>query len=228
MDTQERTRLAQETLAGYAHGPNAPVEATERALEKVELASAVILVEGVSDQIAIETLALRRGRNLDADQIVVVPVGGAQASFKFMRAFGPTGEGLALAGLCDADAAETFRRALTKAKVGQPQSELDMVNLGFHVCHRDLEEELIRAAGPDRVLAVAESQGELGSFGTFQRQPEWREAPLADQLHRFIQVKARRSLRYARLLVETINSDSMPAPLVAVLDAAQLSTGSGS
>ena len=40
---------------------------------------AVVLVEGLSDQAAVEALAERRGRDLDAEGVAVVPIGGAQA-----------------------------------------------------------------------------------------------------------------------------------------------------
>ncbi|MEL6983376.1 MAG: ATP-dependent endonuclease, partial [Actinomycetota bacterium] len=61
------------------------------------------------------------------------------------------------------------------------------------------------------------SQGDLGSFRTFQKQPDWRGRPVQDQLHRFFGSQARRSFRYSRLLVETVDLDRVPAPLVAVL-----------
>ncbi|MEL6984961.1 MAG: TOPRIM nucleotidyl transferase/hydrolase domain-containing protein, partial [Actinomycetota bacterium] len=174
MDGEQRASLARRALAGYAHGPGAPQQATAVALEKARRAEALILVEGICDQIAIETLAGRYQRNLEAEGITVLPVGGAQAVTPHLREFGPQGEHLELAGLCDADAAETFRRALITAGVGRPATEDDMAELGFHVCQRDLEEELIRAVGPDAVEAVIESQGDLGSFRTFQKQPDWR------------------------------------------------------
>jgi predicted ATP-dependent endonuclease of OLD family len=40
---------------------------------------AVILVEGVSDQRAVEAVAERRRRDLAAEGVAVVPIGGAQA-----------------------------------------------------------------------------------------------------------------------------------------------------
>ena len=67
-----------------------------------QLARAVVLVEGISDQIAVETLAERRGRNLEAEGISIVPIGGAQAIGNFLDRFGPKGYDLELAGLCDA------------------------------------------------------------------------------------------------------------------------------
>ena len=36
----------------------------------------VVLVEGTSDRHAIETLARRRGRDLEAEGVTVVPMGG--------------------------------------------------------------------------------------------------------------------------------------------------------
>ena len=40
---------------------------------------AVVLVEGISDQRALTTLATRRGRDLEAEGVSVVPIGGAHA-----------------------------------------------------------------------------------------------------------------------------------------------------
>ena len=71
---------------------------------------AVVLVEGISDQRAVEALAARRGRNLAAEGISVVPIGGAQAIGRFLDRFGPRGLDLTLAGLCDAAEEGDFRR----------------------------------------------------------------------------------------------------------------------
>lgn len=217
MDGRERAELARRALAGYAHGPDAPQEATSRALAKVERSEAVILVEGVCDQIAVETLARRQGRDLDAEGVAVLPIGGAQAATRHLLDQGPNGEHRDLVGLCDADAAETFRRALTRAGLGRPESMADMARMGFHVCVRDLEDELIRAIGAESMVAIIDSQGDLGSFRTLQKQPEWRGRPAEEQLHRFLRSQARRGQRYARLLVEAIEPERIPAPLVAVL-----------
>ena len=51
--------------------------------------SGVVLVEGVSDRIAIETLAGRLGRDLAADDVTVVPVGGAHAIGRFLEDVAP-------------------------------------------------------------------------------------------------------------------------------------------
>ena len=56
------------------------------ALERESL-SGVVLVEGVSDQGAVEALAERYGRDLDAEGIAVVAMGGAQAIGSFLAQY---------------------------------------------------------------------------------------------------------------------------------------------
>jgi predicted ATP-dependent endonuclease of OLD family len=73
---------------------------------------AVVLVEGVSDQLAVETLAARRGRDLAAEGVAVLPIGGAQAIGKVLAHYGPQGLDVKLAGLCDAAEEAHFRRGL--------------------------------------------------------------------------------------------------------------------
>jgi predicted ATP-dependent endonuclease of OLD family len=51
-------------------------------------ARAVVLVEGISDQRALETLAERRGRDLDVEGVRIVPIGGAHAIGRFLARFG--------------------------------------------------------------------------------------------------------------------------------------------
>jgi len=79
-------------------------------------AHTVVLVEGVSDQRAVESLARRRGRNLDAEGISIVPMGGATNIRRFLEVFGPQGFDVRLAGLCDAREEGHFRRALNRYK----------------------------------------------------------------------------------------------------------------
>ena len=177
--------------------PPGGVEATRRALERAEGARAIVLVEGFSDQIAVETLAARLGRDLERDRVAVVPIGGAQAIRNFAARF-PDAR---IVGLCDERESQLFQRALTDV----------------FVCHSDLEDELIRALGPEGVIVVAAAEGDLDAFLTFQKQPAWRERPAAEQLHRFLGSAGRRKLRYARLLVEALDVDAVPAPLSGLL-----------
>jgi hypothetical protein len=176
-----------------------------------------VLVEGVSDQVALEALAARRGRNLRAESVAVVPIGGAQAIGRFLERFGPRGSGLRLAGLCDAGEEREFTRGLERAGFGSGLTRADMERLGFYVCVADLEDELIRALGPRTVEEIVGAQDELRSFRTLQKQPAWADRPLDAQLRRFMGSGGSRKIRYARLLVEALDLERVPRPLDGVL-----------
>jgi len=179
---------------------------------------AVVLVEGTSDAVALETLAERRALDLDAEGISIVPIGGAQAIGRFLDEFGPSGSNAVLAGLCDAAEEREYRRGLEQAGFGRDLKRDHMERLGFFVCDADLEEELIRAHGADAVLRVVEAHGDLGPFRTLQKQPAWQGRPPEEQLHRFMGSGGRRKIRYARFLVEALELERVPRPLVRVLD----------
>jgi len=158
---------------------------------------AVVLVEGITDRIALEAVARRLG--LDLDGIEIVPIGGAQA---VRRASAPY-EGGRLAGLCDVGEERWFRRVLGDAT---------------YVCVKDLEDELIRAVGPDRVEEIVAAEGELGTFRQFQNQLYWRGRPVEMQLRRWLQ-NGDRHHRYPPLLIEAMEPDEIPLPLTGVLAA---------
>jgi hypothetical protein len=179
---------------------------------------AVVLVEGVSDKCALETLAGRRGLDLEAEQIAVVPIGGAQAIARALELYGSRGRDVRLAGLCDAAEEREFRRGLERAGLGADLGRAEMERLGFYVCDADLEDELIRALGAIAVERVIDAQGELGSFRTLQKQAAWQGRPSEEQLRRFLGSGGRRKIRYARLLVEALEPAEVPRPLDRVLD----------
>ena len=177
---------------------------------------AVILVEGVSDQLALEALAARRERDLTDEGVTVVVMGGAGNIGRFLDLYGPRGSDVALAGLYDAAEEADVRRGLERAGFGSVPSRRDLERLGFHGCIEDLEDELIRALGADRVMEIVEEQGELGPFRTLQKQPEWRGRPIEQQLRRFLGNSSRK-IDYAPLLVEALDLSKVPRPLDAVL-----------
>ena len=183
-------------------------------MDKLPTPRAVVLVEGVSDQRALTTLASRRGRDLEAEGVSIVPIGGAHGVEPYVERFGPRGLDLKLAGLCDVGEEGAFRRALERAGVGTDLTRADMEALGFYVCDTDLEHELVRALGPDAVQRVIETHGELGPFRTFQKQLAKRELGLEEQLWRFMW---NRKIRYAPLLVDALDLDRVPRPLDRVL-----------
>jgi hypothetical protein len=180
-------------------------------------ARTVVLVEGVSDQLALEALAERRGRNLAAEAIAVVPIGGSKNIGSFLDLFGPHGLDLRLAGLCDAGEEGDFQRALERAGLGSNLTRADMERLGFYVCVADLEDELIRALGAAAVERVIEAQDELASFRSLQKQPAWRGRRVEEQLRRFFGSKGSRKSRFGALLVQALDLAQVPRPLDGVL-----------
>jgi hypothetical protein len=162
---------------------------------------AVVLVEGITDRIALESVAAKLGRDLAREGVEIVPIGGAQAIRRAAAGY----EGHRLVGLCDAGEERWFRRVLGDAA---------------HVCTLDLEDELIRALGVGRVEDVLAAEGDLETFRNFQNQPAWRGRPVEAQLRRWFQASARRCSRYPPLLLAAIEPHEIPQPLVEVLDAA--------
>ena len=155
----------------------------------------VIAVEGTSDQAVLEAIARRAGRDLEAERIEIVPIGGAHAIRRFVSGLGSD---VRVRGLCDANEAHLFRRVLDDV----------------FVCSPDLEGELIRAVGVDRVLELIDRR----SFRTLQQQPAQRDRPLEAQVHRWIRSISDRGPRYLPLLVDVaIDAGRLPQPLTDVL-----------
>jgi hypothetical protein len=177
----------------------------------------VVLVEGVSDQVAVEALARRYGRQLAAEGVSVVPMGGATNIRHFLTKYGPSGRDAVLAGLCDVGEERDFRRGLEWAGIGTELDRAAMESLGFFMCDADLEDELIRSLGPDAVEHVIEAHGELASLRIMQKQPAQQGRTLQQQLRRFMGTRSGRKISYARLLVEALDLSHVPAPLDGVL-----------
>jgi hypothetical protein len=179
---------------------------------------AIVLVEGVSDQLALEALATRRGHDLNAQGISIVAMGGATNIGSFLKRWRPQGLGLRVAGLCDANEVGDFQRGLERAGLGANLTRAEMERLGFYVCVADLEDELIRALGAAVVEQVVDAQGELEAFRTFQQQPEWRGRTKEEQLRRFFGTKGGRKIQSAAVLVGALDLDRVPRPLDRVLE----------
>lgn len=206
----DRTELARKVIAGYPHGPAAATDATAAAVAKVPDPVAMLLVEGVSDQISVETLAARRGRDLTGERVAVVPTGGAGGIGRVLADHASRVPRRVV--LCDAGEARHVLRVIVASGGAAP----------LFVCDPDLEAELVRAVGVDRALTILDGQGDLGSFGTLQKQAHWRDRPPEAQLLRFIGAGARRKLRYARLLTDAaVDLDRVPDPVAAALDASR-------
>ncbi|MFD3659534.1 TOPRIM nucleotidyl transferase/hydrolase domain-containing protein [Streptomyces sp. NPDC058659] len=163
-----------------------------------------VLLEGLSDLAAVEALAARRGRDLAAEGVCVVSMGGAMNIARYAALLGPPGLGLRLAGLCDEREQPFYDRGLTRARA----STRDVF-----VCAADLEDELIRALGTERVEEIVRTEGDLRPWQTFLHQPAQHGRPRHQQLRRFLGTKKGRKIRYGTLLVEALGPGQVPAPL---------------
>jgi len=157
----------------------------------------VVLVEGDSDRVALAVLAGRMG--LDLSEVSIVAMGGATSVVHFADRYGSD---VRVLGLCDEREARAFRRAGIAT---------------FLVCRADLEDELIRAVGVDGVQQVIEDTGDGPSWRRMRAQPAQRARPVEQQLRRFMGTRSGRKERYAALLVNALDLERAPAPLIEIL-----------
>jgi hypothetical protein len=154
----------------------------------------VIAVEGSSDKVVLERISRRLGRDLAAEGIRIEAIGGAHAIRRFVAELGSD---VTVRGLCDENEEHLFRRVLEDV----------------YVCVPDIEGELIRALGVERMLEIVDRD----SFATLQRQPAQRGRPVELQLHRWLRSISGRYHRYLPILVDALEPERVPAPLAGVL-----------
>jgi hypothetical protein len=195
----------QEAVTAWAAG--GPGEPARELATRLRVRTAVLL-EGPSDAAAVGALAASRGRDLAAEGVCVLPMGGAMSVGRFARLLGPSGLGLRLTGLCDEGERRYYARALEQASAAHRE---------FFVCAADLEDELIRALGVTRVEELVRAEGDLRALQTFLGQPAQRDRTAQQQLRRFLGTKKGRKIRYGRVLVEALDPDGTPAPLEGLL-----------
>lgn len=207
VDVQTRSmtdmRAFRDAVDSWANG--GPGDAARALAVQLGVRTAVLL-EGPSDLAAVEALAARRGRDLAAEGVCVVPMGGAMSVGRYAGLLGPPGLGLRLTGLCDEGEQRFYARGLKRA--GAPHG-------GFFVCVRDLEDELIRALGTARVEEIVRAEDDLRAWQTFLRQPAQHGRARHQQLRRFLGTKKGRKIRYGRLLVDALDLglEQVPTPL---------------
>ncbi|UED87333.1 TOPRIM nucleotidyl transferase/hydrolase domain-containing protein [Streptomyces profundus] len=194
-------RAFREAVTGWAAGGHVGAAGELAARLPVR---AVVLLEGPSDVAAVEALAARRGRELAAEGVCVLAMGGAMSVGRFAQLLGPAGLGLRLVGLCDERERPFYARALEPGPTpAQP----------FFVCAADLEDELIRALGTARVTELVRAEGDARALQTFLHQPAQRGRTAQQQLRRFFGTKKGRKIHYGRVLVEALDPARTPAPL---------------
>jgi len=175
-------------------------------------AGTVVLLEGPSDVAAVRAVAAAYGVTDRLHRYRLVDMGGVTNIRRHLEAIRTASVPVRVMGMCDAGEARFFVRALQAIGEGL-HGVAELAPRGFSVCEADLEDELIRALGPERVVSVLHRLGLADTLATFQRQPAWRDRPLAEQLHRFAGVASGRKTLLAGTLAEALSADEVPAPL---------------
>ena len=178
----------------------------------------IVLVEGVTDELALTLAARRSGRDLKAEGVSIVPINGAHAISRFLRHLAAEKPGVKLAGLYDEGEEEVIRVALERAGYGSNLERSQLEGVGFFACIADLEDELIRAAGEPTLLMLIELEGDAQPWRRFRSQHAWHGRPVDQQFRRFIRSVSVRNSRYIRAIVETIDPSRLPRPLRMLLD----------
>jgi hypothetical protein len=178
---------------------------------------AVVLVEGHSDLVALQALALRRGRDLASEGVEVVAMNGITNTRTFAFRYGPLGLGFPLAGLYDEADEDKLRNGLAAAGLGEALEPDGPSRLGFFKCSADLEDELIRSVGLDAAEGVVEAAGERRSLQRLTGMPAQQGWTRTAVLRRFLGGSGRKA-RYAALFVTAMEPGREPEPFSALLD----------
>ena len=176
----------------------------------------VVLFEGRSDSLAF--IALARRRDLGIAGLELVDLDGITNLRKALTALRAESDAPRILGLYDAAEGDYVAKILVD--VGVIADGASPTDAGFYGCERDLEDEVIAAAGPELVLDTLAARGELARFQVFQGQPAQRERTIDEQLHRFAGTAAGRKARFSADVIDALPLGRMPRPLVDLLDAA--------
>ncbi|USQ80801.1 hypothetical protein NF556_03845 [Ornithinimicrobium faecis] len=180
----------------------------------------LVLLEGPSDVAAVTTLLAAQEGAGERSAYELVDLGGVTNVGAHLRRAAHADPSPRVVGLCDAGEARVVLRALQRVgrAIAAPQ---ELSEEAFFVCDRDLEDELIRALGPQRCLEVLEEQRLSGRFAAFSRQPAWAGRPLTARLHRFCGVASGRKILLAGAMAAALTPDQVPPPLAGLLESLQ-------
>ena len=178
----------------------------------------VVLVEGDSDRLAVEAVAVRLGHDLAASGASVVSMHGITNLHHHLARLVDDPVRRRILGLFDVGEIAYVRHAVGGAGLGAVDA--DLASIGFYACEPDLEGELIRALGSARVEELLAEHGELARFRTFQHQPAQRARPVDAQLRRFMGTHSGRKARFAPIFVAALEEASIPVAFSALISAA--------
>ncbi|GAA4373979.1 TOPRIM nucleotidyl transferase/hydrolase domain-containing protein [Agromyces bauzanensis] len=189
-----------------------------RAERSGEASATLVLVEGESDRLAVEVVAVRVGVDLIAASATILPMNGVTNLHHHLAALARRPVRPRVVGLFDLGEAAYVRRAVMRA--GLWPEHADLAAVGFFACDPDLEGELIRALGVERVEELLAEHGELARFRSFQQQPAQRAKEVDVQLRRFMGTHSGRKARFAPILVAALEDSRIPAALSSLLASA--------
>jgi hypothetical protein len=178
----------------------------------------IVLVEGITDELALTLAARRLGRDLETEGVSVVPINGAHAIGRFLRQLAADEPDARLAGLYDEGEEDVIRGAMERAGYAPNLDRSQLERVGFFACVADLEDELIRAAGETNLSRLIELEGDAQPWHSFRHQHAWHGRPVDQQFRRFIRSVSERNSRYVRAIVETLEISRLPRPLRLLLD----------
>lgn len=177
----------------------------------------VVLFEGESDLLAFGAVARRLDTVLEPESIALVDMGGITNLRRRLAELRSEAHPARVLGLYDGAERHYVIRVLVDA--GMLTADGEPEPLGFFACERDLEQEVIAAAGSELVLETLAARGELTRFQMFQTQPAQRARTIEAQLHRFAGTAAGRKAKFAADIIDALPVERMPRPMVALLDA---------
>jgi len=180
--------------------------------------AAIVLVEGITDELALTLAARRSGRDLTAEGVTIIGTNGAQGLARVLRQIAAEHPAPTVAGLYDAGEEPVVRAALERAGLGRDLDRSRLERLGFFACDSDLEEELTRAAGDALLSRLIELEGDSQAWRTFRKQRHWQGRPADEQFRRFMRSVSDRNSRYIRCILESIDPTQLPRPLLLLLD----------
>ena len=185
-----------------------------------EASVTVVLVEGDSDRLAVDALAARLGCDLDAAGARVVSMDGVTNLHRHLGQISARRPVSRVLGLFDAAEIGYVRRAVEETGLGSATTLDELAALGFFACDPDLEGELIRALGDDRMLQLLAEHGEIARFRGFQKQPAQRVRATDAQLRRFLGTHAGRKAQFAPIMVDALEESRIPVAMRALVEGA--------
>jgi hypothetical protein len=177
-----------------------------------------VLLEGASDVAAVRVVARRSGIDLAGLGVHLADMRGATNIRRHLLAATEAADRPRVVGMCDAPEAPFFVRALRRVGCAVQRAG-DLPRWGFQVCHRDLEDELMRDLGEAGTRAVVESLGLTQRLAMLTQQPAWQAGSFHEQVHRFAGAASGRKELMAAALAEALDLDALPTPLAGLLGA---------